>query len=378
VIYFDSGATTLQKPKAVGKAVAAALRTCASPGRGGHDPARLAEETVFHCRERAGNLFGCLPEQVVLTMNATHGLNIAMKSLVGPGDRVVVSGFEHNAVMRPLTALGAEIVVAGRRLFDPADTLNAFAEAITPGTAAVVCTHVSNVFGYILPLGQIAALCRERNVPLVVDASQSAGVLPVRLDELGAAFIAMPGHKGLYGPQGTGLLLCREPGKTLLEGGTGSVSRQLTMPDFLPDRQEAGTQNVPGIAGLAAGLEFVRNTTPAAILEQERQLTAVLAQALASCPRTELFRATSPEHQSGVLSLRVREIDSEVLAQALAEHGIAVRAGLHCAPTAHESAGTLDSGTVRISFSAFNTARECRRFAEIFWKIVNSLSTNLF
>jgi selenocysteine lyase/cysteine desulfurase len=200
-------------------------------------------------------------------------------------------------------------------------------------------------------------------------------VLPVRLDELGAAFIAMPGHKGLYGPQGTGLLLCREPGRTLLEGGTGSISRQLTMPDFLPDRQEAGTQNVPGAAGLAAGLEFVRNRTPAAILEQERQLTAVLAQALASCPRTELFRAPSPEDQSGVLSLRVRGLDSEVLAQALAERHIAVRAGLHCAPTAHESAGTLDTGTVRVSFSAFNTAQECQKFGENFWQIVNSLST---
>ena len=182
-----------------------------------------AADAVYDCRCLAGALFDAQPEQVVFTMNATHALNLAIKTLVKPGGRAVISGFEHNAVLRPLHHLGAEIIVAGRRLFDPADTISAFDRAITPGTSAVICTHVSNVFGYILPVEEIAALCRARGVPFVLDASQSAGLLPVRLAELGADFIGMPGHKALYGPQGTGLLLCARMPDTLLEGGSGSA-----------------------------------------------------------------------------------------------------------------------------------------------------------
>ena len=208
MIYLDAGATTLQKPPAVALAVQSAMRRMATPGRGGHPPAMRAADAVYDCRCLAGALFDAQPEQVVFTMNATHALNLAIKTLVKPGGRAVISGFEHNAVLRPLHHLGAEIIVAGRRLFDPADTISAFDRAITPGTSAVICTHVSNVFGYILPVEEIAALCRARGVPFVLDASQSAGLLPVRLAELGADFIGMPGHKALYGPQGTGLLPC--------------------------------------------------------------------------------------------------------------------------------------------------------------------------
>ena len=225
MIYLDAGATTLQKPHAVALAVQSAMRRMATPGRGGHPPAMRAADAVYDCRCLAGALFDAQPEQVVFTMNATHALNLAIKTLVKPGGRAVISGFEHNAVLRPLHHLGAEIIVAGRRLFDPADTISAFDRAITPGTSAVICTHVSNVFGYILPVEEIAALCRARGVPFVLDASQSAGLLPVRLAELGADFIGMPGHKALYGPQGTGLLLCARMPDTLLEGGSGSASR---------------------------------------------------------------------------------------------------------------------------------------------------------
>ena len=174
------------------------------------------------------------------------------------GGRVAVSGYEHNAVTRPLHALGARIKVAASPLFDRAALLRAFENSISPELDAVVCTHVSNVFGFVLPIEEIAALCRAEGVPLIVDASQSAGILPFELDTLGAAFIAMPGHKGLYGPQGTGLLLCAHDAAPLLYGGTGSASLEQTMPDFLPDRLEAGTHNMPGIAGLEAGLRFVR------------------------------------------------------------------------------------------------------------------------
>ena len=360
MIYFDAAATTFQKPPAVRRAVLLAMETMASPGRGGYRQARLAEELMYGCRVQAAELFDCEPEQVVFTMNATHGLNIAVKSLVRRGDRVVISGFEHNAVRRPLYAVGAQTVIAGRTLFDPAAVLADFARAITPDTRAVICTHVSNVFGFLLPIGDIAALCRARGVPLVVDASQSAGCLPLSLRDSGASFIAMPGHKGLYGPQGTGLLLCAEPGMPLLEGGTGTQSALVRMPDELPERLEAGTPNVCGIAGLRAGLHFLSDSAPGELLSHARRLLCRAVQRLAGMEGVTLW--TGPE-QTGVLSLRVRGLDSEDAAELLAQRGIAVRAGLHCAPLAHESAGTLEGGTLRLSFSAFNTPCELDAFA---------------
>ena len=264
MIYFDSAATTFQKPASVAAAMQNALRTMSSPGRGGHHAAMRAAETAFTCRNELAELYRLPnPECVVFTLNATHALNIAIKSLVRPGDRVVISGYEHNAVTRPLAALGAEIAVADGPLFHPEEVTAAFRHQITPETRAVVCNHVSNVFGFIQPVEEIAAICRSRRVPLIIDASQSAGVLPLDMTALGAAFIAMPGHKGLYGPQGTGVLLCggEQQPRTLLEGGTGSLSMQQEMPDFLPDRLEAGTHNMPGIAGLLAGVRFVRRGT---------------------------------------------------------------------------------------------------------------------
>ena len=209
MIYFDSAATTLQKPAAVARAVAEAINTVTTPGRGDHPAARRAAEVMLSCRTEAAELFHVArPENVVFTCNATHALNIAIKSLVKPGDTVVISGYEHNAVTRPLTAIGdVTVKVVNGRLFDPEQMAEGFARALTGEVKAAVCTHVSNVFGYALPVGEVAALCRERGIPLIVDASQSAGILPVDVMGWGAAYAAMPGHKGLYGPQGTGLLL---------------------------------------------------------------------------------------------------------------------------------------------------------------------------
>ena len=364
MIYLDAAATTLQKPATVRLAVLRALQRCASPGRGGYGAAMDAAEAVYRCRKMAAALFGAKAEQVIFTMNATHALNIAVRSLVRPGDEVVISGFEHNAVWRPLTTAGAELKIAGRKLFDPEDTLRAFDACITERTRAVFCTHVSNVFGYILPVEQIAALCRARGVPFVLDASQSAGTRPVSLRELDAAFIAMPGHKGLYGPQGTGILLCGQLPEPLISGGTGSLSRSAQMPDFLPDRAEAGTHNVPGICGLTAGLEFVQKRGVDAIFRHECALRKTLCWALSDSD-VEYFTGAA---QSGVVSVRKRGEDSEQTAQRLAEAGVCVRAGLHCAPLAHESAGTLETGTVRLSVSAFNTAREITQAAAILKK----------
>ena len=345
MIYLDNGATSFPKPEAVIRAVGAAVAKEGNPGRGGYPAAMAAAKTLYRCREMAGEMFGCSPEQVVLTHNCTHGLNIAIGTLVKPGSRVVISGFEHNAVTRPLHGLGARITVAGRTLFDRADTLEQFERALKVGADVAVFTHVSNVFGYILPVEELAGLCRQYKVPFILDAAQSAGTLPISLESLGAAFIAMPGHKGLLGPQGTGLLLCGQMPKPLLFGGTGSNSASWQMPDFLPDLAEAGTVNVPGIAGLGAALGYLQKRGIHRICQAETRQAMRCAEGL----RERGFRVFAGQDQCGTVSF-VPGIDCEEMAEKLAHRGIAVRAGLHCAPLAHESAGTLQTGTVRVSF----------------------------
>ena len=368
MIYLDSAATTFQKPPSVTAAMQDALLTMSSPGRGGYPAAMKAAETAFQCRSELAELFGVgNPERVVFTSSATHGLNIAIKSLVPPGGKAVVSGYEHNAVTRPLTALGAEVSAAEAPLFRQSEVAAAFDRLIVPGTDAVICNHISNVFGFIQPVEAIAAMCRERGVPFIIDASQSAGVLPLNLDRLEAAFIAMPGHKGLYGPQGTGVLLCGEniPVRTLLEGGTGSLSMQQEMPDFLPDRLEAGTHNMPGIAGLLAGVRFVKQRGMANILNHERRLTLLAAEGIRMLPGAKVLAMPGLREQAGALSFVPLKKDVEEVGTRLAEQGIAVRTGLHCAPFAHKSAGTLDTGTVRVSFSDFNTRLEVYRLLAV-------------
>lgn len=366
MIYLDSAATTLQKPPEVSRATAWAIHHLASPGRGGHAPAMAAADTVFSCRQTAAELFHLSdPERVVFTSNATHGLNLAIKTLVKPGSTVVVSGYEHNAVTRPLHAIPHVIIrVAASPLFDRAAAVEAFRRAITPEVSVVICCHVSNVFGFILPVEEIAQLCRERRVPLIVDASQSAGCVPVDMEALGAAFIAMPGHKGLYGPQGTGLLLCGDTlPQPLLEGGTGSASLVQSMPDFLPDRLEAGTHNVAGIAGLLAGLRFVKRKGVENIGRREERLIRRCGAELKTITGVTVFYARDPQSQAGVLSFQMEGTDCEELGEWLGRRGIAVRAGLHCAPLAHQTAGTLEQGTVRVSVSAFSQPQELRALA---------------
>ncbi len=357
MIYLDNGATSFPKPSAVQRAVQLAMAACANPGRSAHKPAMAAAETVYRCREQAGKLFRCGPEQVAFTSNCTHGLNIAIQTLIKEGDGVLISGFEHNAVTRPLHGLKAQITVAGRRLFDWTDTLEQFEQGLRKGVKAAVFTHVSNVFGYILPVEEMADLCRRYQVPFIIDAAQSAGIVPVDFAALGADFIAMPGHKGLLGPMGTGILLCGKVPKPLLLGGTGSMSREQTMPDFLPDRAEAGTLNIPGIAGLAEGIRYVNRAAPETILK--RQQTQV-RRCAAGLKKLGIPAFTGP-HQAGTLSF-LPGIDCEAGADLLGKQGIAVRAGLHCAPLAHESAGTLSTGTVRISFGHDAADEQTERF----------------
>ncbi len=365
MIYLDNAATTFLKPPAVYAAVQRAMTTAASPGRGGHTLSLKAADLVYQCREEAAALFHMSnPAHVVFTFNASHALNIAINTLAHPGMRVLISGYEHNAVTRPLRAVGADLRIFGRTLFDQECLLEELRRELD-GAGLVVCTHVSNVFGYVLPIGEIAQLCRIRKVPLVIDASQSAGILDLDMDDLGADFIAMPGHKSLFGPQGTGILLC---GNTIPEplicGGTGSDSKEAQMPSYLPERLEAGTMNVPGIAGLLAGLRYVRNYGSENIRQYETEILDELICLLGEMPNLRLFVGPAAK-QSGILSFTVDGIDSESACGMLSEHGVAVRGGLHCAPLAHQSAGTLDQGTVRVSLSPFVDSMQIHRLAKI-------------
>lgn len=375
MIYFDSAATTLQKPPEVSRAVAWAIRHCSSPGRGDSAASRRAEQIMFACRTELAELFDVPgPERVVFTLNATHALNLAIRSLVHPGDTVVISAWEHNAVTRTLASIPEVTVqVAEAPLFDDDATVAAFERPLERRPAAVVCTCVSNVFGYALPVREIAAACRRCQVPLILDASQAAGCMTLSMRELGADYIAFPGHKGLYGPQGTGVLLCggeEDALSPILTGGTGSESIKQEMPQFLPDRGEAGTHNVAGVAGLLEGVRYVRRTGVERIARHEQMLLGRLERGLHDIKEVQTF-ASDRGNQMGVLSFQCDGMDCQNLAQELGRREIAVRGGLHCAPLAHRSGGTLDSGTVRVSFSAFNTPGEVDVFLQKLKQIVH-------
>ncbi len=365
MIYLDSAATSLYKPESVQTAMLDALHRMASPGRGAHAASMLAADCCFQCRDAIAALFHVpQPEQVVFTFNATHALNIAIRSLVHEGTHVLISGYEHNSVTRPLHAAGAEIHVLRTPLFRQ-EAFLAELEKQIEWAEVVVCTHASNVFGYVLPIQSVATLCALREIPLVIDASQSAGTLELNFSELGAAFVAMPGHKGLMGPQGTGVLLCKNDAFPLLYGGSGSDSRRETMPDFLPDRLEAGTHNVAGIAGLLAGVRYIQSIGCNTILMREKALMRRFIDGIGHEGSFCLFVSENPLQQASVLSLIPLHLDAEAFAEKLNENGVAVRAGLHCAPTAHETVGTISTGMVRFSFSPFNTEQQIDRAAEI-------------
>ena len=375
MIYLDNAATTLHKPRAVDEAVRRAMHAAAGYARGGYAAAMRAGETVYACREQAAALFGVRdPARVVFTMNATHALNLAIHAMVQPGMRVVAGGYEHNAVMRPLALRGVEPIVLDTPLWDSAAMVERAGQALADGAELFILNHVSNVFGFAAPVEQIAALLDSAGVPLILDASQSAGVIDIDVRRHPClAAVCMPGHKALYGPQGTGILLVLDDRITqnpLLAGGTGSRSEEMRQPGFLPDALESGTPNVPGIAGLAAGIAFVRAVGPANILAHEQALVREFARALEGARRIECF---SHPAQTGVLSLRVRGAPAETVAETLARQGVAVRAGLHCAPLAHRTAGTEQTGTVRFSLSFYSTAHQLEHAAALVRQTVKNL-----
>ena len=366
MIYLDNSATTYPKPPQVRQAVARALGELgANPGRGGYPMSQRTAQAVYRCRCLAAEFFGAPgPECVVFQPSCTQALNLVLKGTLKQGDHVVVSDLEHNAVMRPLTALSARGVTYTLAKTVPGDndaTLDAFRQAMGPRTKLVVCTQASNVFGFRLPVERVAALCHQYGAKLCVDAAQSAGLVPIHLQRDGIDYLCCAGHKGLYGPMGVGLLVLRDPAAglvPLVEGGTGTQSRSLAQPEDSPERYESGTLNVPGIAGLEAGLLFVRRQGPQALCQKELALLARLHRQLARFPGVELYTGEPrAPYFLPVLSFNLRGMESEAVGERLGQAGIAVRCGLHCAPLAHQKLGT-QQGTVRVSPSAFTRREE--------------------
>ena len=373
MIYWDNAATTWPKPAAVQQAVLTALRQYgANPGRGGHAMSLSTSEQLYRCREAAAAFFGLSdPTGVIFTPNCTAGLNMVIHALLRDGGRAVISDLEHNAVWRPVHTLSPHFPRYDRAAWSPDEdtVVENFRRAIRPDTRLLLCTHASNVFGVTFPVRRLAKLAHEHGLLLCVDAAQSAGVLPIHVEEDGIDYLCVAAHKGLYAPMGTGLLLCRERERLtpLLQGGTGSYSLLPEQPRELPDRLESGTPNTPGLCGLLAGLQFVREQGRERIYRHELGLLQQVYDRLQDCPGVRFY---TPRPEAGksapVLSLNVEGVPSEQVGEALARADIAVRAGLHCAPLAHTRFGTLPGGTVRLAPSAFSTSAEANRICKFF------------
>lgn len=373
MIYLDNAATSFPKPAAVIREQLRCMqRYCGNPGRGSHTIALQAAEKVYECREELASLFGAShPEDLAFTMNATMALNTVIKGLLKRGDHVLISDMEHNAVLRPLHKLAA----SGTITYDvfptyvtcPARTsamiCDAIAERIRPDTRMLICAHVSNICSAALPLEEIGALCRKREILFVVDASQSAGHLPIDMERMQIDAVCAPGHKGLMGPPGTGFFLLRNGlmSDTLAEGGSGYNSLERDMPEESPERYEAGTLPTPAIVGLCEGVRFLKqigtNTVHAHACAFNRHLT----KRLRALPGLTVY---TPHHIGSVLLFNAVGMSADCLGEALNTRGFCVRAGYHCAPLAHASLGTPRGGAVRVSPSVFNSMAQADAFAD--------------
>ncbi|MEY8739122.1 aminotransferase class V-fold PLP-dependent enzyme [Paenibacillus tundrae] len=364
VIYLDHAATSWPKPPTVGEAMMQALDVAgANPGRGSHRMAVQASRILFSTRKALSTLFGVSnANDISLGSNTTEALNLAIQGWLREGDHVIATMAEHNSVRRPL-----EYMRRSRNVtvdYVKVDAMGAvdllqLEKMFRPNTRMVVCTHSSNLLGSILPVGEISQMCRKRQIPLLVDAAQSAGVMPVDVKRIGIDMLAFPGHKGLLGPQGTGgLYIAPELDvQPLLHGGTGSQSEAIEQPNVRPDRYEAGTPNTVGMAGLAAGVKHVMELTPERIYQHEWELTQFMMEGLASVPGIQMLGPEVGHPRTGLLSFTVEGHDSAQLAFKLdRQYNIAVRSGFHCTPLAHESAGTTRSGAVRASVG-YNTVQ---------------------
>ena len=369
-IYFDNAATSHPKPPSVIKAVERALtETNANPGRSGHRAAIEAARSVLSCREKLARLLGAAdPMNVVHCFNCTDALNLAIKGSLRVGGHVIATQLEHNSVLRPLNTLAKRkrislTLVSPRPdgFVDPDDIRH----AITPCTALIVCTHASNVTGAIQPVAAIGQVARSAGVRYLIDGAQALGGMPVDVRALGCDLYAFPGHKSLLGPQGTGGLYIADGLRLnpLREGGTGTDSQSLLQPDTLPERYESGTVNLPGIAGLVAGCDYIAPRL-SQIMMHERELTQALFDGLAAMDGVTLYSPAQEAGRAGIVCFNVGDKSSAQVADALSRRDIAVRGGLHCAPGAHRFLGTLNRGAVRASLGHANTFGEVEQFLE--------------
>lgn len=369
MIYLDNSATTNPKPLNVVNAVNLAMKSYSfNSGRGGYTQSVLAAEKIFTVREKAAALTGYQPQNIIFTQNCTLALNMAIKGLVKKGDHILISNLEHNAVSRPVDALARRGYITYSVFgfdYDDEVLLQNIRSLIRQNTSLIVCTQASNVFGCAFPVEKISALARENGINFVVDGAQGAGLFELNCQQAGITAYCVAGHKGLYGPMSTGFVALDDEvvPETIIEGGTGSSSMMLEQPDFLPDRLESGTLNNSGVIGLGAGIDFVRQKGIAKIYNHELRLVRFVYSELEKNSDAVLY---TPVPESGsfapILSFNYKDYQSEKTAALLAERGIAVRAGLHCAPLAHRAFHTQDRGTVRFSPSAFTTLKDCEIF----------------
>lgn len=382
LVYLDNAATSWPKPPAVWEAMERAMReSAANPGRGSHAMAVKASRTLFDTRKRLAKLFRIAnPNDIAFTNNTTHALNMAIQGLLRPGDHVVATTLEHNSVRRPLEALKRKLGITVTYVkTDECGRLDLkqVASAMNERTRLVAAAHSSNLLGSIVPVADLGEIAKRGGAKLLVDAAQSAGVLPIDVGGMGIDLLAFPGHKGLLGPQGTGGLYIHpdvdlEP---LMHGGTGSKSEAPEQPTVRPDRYEAGTPNTVGIAGLGAGVDFVLEMTVERIHERERQLTHSLMEGLLRIPGVKILGPALGEERTAIVSFLLGGVDPSEMAFLLdSEFGIAVRAGFHCTPLGHETAGSYETGAVRASPGYFTTESEIVSIIEAVERIRRTLN----
>lgn len=366
MIYLDNAATTYPKPPQVYNAWNEAMRAYgANPGRGGYEFSSATSEAVFMSRSVCAELFGAEPENTVFTLNCTHALNYAIKGLGRRNVHFVISDLEHNAVLRPVHSCTSHYS-GSYSIFETAEddevTLARAERAIRPDTAAMICTAASNVTGRRLPVRELAAICRRKGIVFVVDAAQGAGVLPLRVGD-GVNIICAAGHKGLYGPMGTGLMITDGSVQlnSIIEGGTGSASESPLQPEFTPDRFESGTINTAGAIALGAGAGFVKAKGTDVILQHELMLCRRFCDGMRRMKNITLYTDMTAENYgkyAPVVSFNLLGMPSAQVSEKLGERGFCLRAGLHCAPLAHRKLGTSERGTVRFAPSVFTSSHD--------------------
>lgn len=362
MIYLDNAATTGVKPPEVINAVNTALRSfSANAGRSGHTASLRAASAIYAARSTAAEFFGADgPENVIFTSNCTQAINMVIKGVLLREDRIIVSDLEHNAVMRPIYSSGITADVASVSLTNDDETIKSFERLIKPDTKMIFCTAASNVCGRRLPISELGRLCQSRGILFGVDAAQAAGVIPIDMKRDNIDYLCVAGHKGLYAPMAEGILIARSPiTRTIIEGGTGTDSASAFQEPVIPEGFESGTANLPAIFGIRAGMGFVRRKGIESIARHEGGLIAYLYEELKRNKDIILYTPTpSEECYAPVLSFNVKGLSSAEAAQRLSRMGIAVRAGLHCAPSAHKKLNTLETGTLRACPSVFNTAND--------------------